>query len=349
MGLAINNLTAGKYWGLRRLANHDGHFTMLAVDQRPPIKNAVAQARGEHEPRAEDVQNVKRSLIKHLGTDASAVLADPHWALASALEVADPSAGLIVTLEDSLFTDTPQGRLSNSIPNWSVEKIKRVGGDAVKVLVWYRPDAGKDVIDKQKAWAQAVGEACQRYDLPYIFELLLYPFPHEDGATTAYIENPNKHPEMVIQSVEDFADPQFGIDVFKLESPLPAVSLPDKPSEETLSWFHELHRAAGRPWVMLSAGADASSFTNVLTHAYAAGANGFLAGRAVWADALKRWPDKKAFNAALAGPARANLQHFMTQTKAQASPWHQHEGYGSDGAQLAATKLAMQDHTVGFV
>ena len=37
------------------------------------------------------------------------------------------------------------GRLSSNIDNWSVDKIKRMGGDAVKVLAWYRPDASADV------------------------------------------------------------------------------------------------------------------------------------------------------------------------------------------------------------
>ena len=37
-------LSPGKLWGLRRLADAGGRFKMLAVDQRPPIKNLVASA-----------------------------------------------------------------------------------------------------------------------------------------------------------------------------------------------------------------------------------------------------------------------------------------------------------------
>ena len=32
----------GKLWGMRRLADAGGRFKMLAVDQRPPIKNLIA-------------------------------------------------------------------------------------------------------------------------------------------------------------------------------------------------------------------------------------------------------------------------------------------------------------------
>src|SRR5690606_40537429 len=61
---------------------------------------------------------------------------------------------------------------SDLIDNWSVEKIRRIGGDAVKVLAWYRPDASEDVIAHQQAFVRAVGAECRRYDIPYVLELL---------------------------------------------------------------------------------------------------------------------------------------------------------------------------------
>ena len=67
------------------------------------------------------------------------------------------------TLEDSIFEDTPSGRLSAEIDNWSVEQIKRAGGDAVKVLAWYRPDAGPDVLEHQHNFVRRIGEACRRF------------------------------------------------------------------------------------------------------------------------------------------------------------------------------------------
>jgi tagatose 1,6-diphosphate aldolase len=41
-----NKLQLGKQWGLRRMANAQGHFTMVALDQRPPIINLIAAKRG---------------------------------------------------------------------------------------------------------------------------------------------------------------------------------------------------------------------------------------------------------------------------------------------------------------
>jgi len=58
--------------------------------------------------------------------------------------------GRIHRLEDHRFEDTPGGRRSHSIAQWSVEKIKRAGGDGVKVLAWYRPDAAPEILEHQK-------------------------------------------------------------------------------------------------------------------------------------------------------------------------------------------------------
>ena len=45
-------ISAGKYWGMRRMADASGRFKMTAVDQRPPIKNPIRAKRGTAEARA---------------------------------------------------------------------------------------------------------------------------------------------------------------------------------------------------------------------------------------------------------------------------------------------------------
>ena len=99
-------LTPGKLWGLRRLADDQGRFKMLAVDQRPPIKNLVADARGTSQSDYEDVALVKRLLVDELGVEASVVLVDPHYAYPKAIDAVSPRQGLLLTLEDSVFEDT---------------------------------------------------------------------------------------------------------------------------------------------------------------------------------------------------------------------------------------------------
>ena len=326
-------LSAGKIWGMRRMADNGGRFKMNAVDQRPPIKNPIKEIRGTAEAPWQDVAGFKTMLIEELQTHASAMLLDPHYAYPHGIAAYDPAKGLILTLEDSLFDDTPGGRLSAEIDDWSVDKIKRVGGDAVKVLAWYRPDADADVCRRQQDFVARIGEACARYDIPYVFELLVYPLAADAAQTSDYIEMKSKKPDLVLDSVRTFADPRYGIDLFKLESPLAADAVPGVGAdgwEEAQTLFDALGEAAGRPWVMLSAGAGMAAFRNILTHAYHAGASGYLAGRAIWLKAFQQFPDWDAIRSDLRGPAVAYMQDINALTDAQARPWHAHPCYDGD-------------------
>lgn len=285
-------LTPGKAWGLRRLAGADGRFAMLAADQRPPIMTIAKTARGTPDARFDDVAEIKQLIVEHLAPEATAVLLDPIWAYKRCIPHVSPRQGLLLTLEDHAFKDTPEGRYSNEIADWSVDHIKRFGADGVKVLAWYRPDASKAVLDHQERFIRKIGEDCRRNDICFLLEFLVYHL----GGDVGYAEDPQKYPEMVIESVRRFSGAEYGIDIFKLESPLPAKALadPDGGSAEARNaqkLFDALGEACGRPWVMLSAGASAQDFRNVLTYAYRAGANGYLAGRAIWWQAMQAYPD----------------------------------------------------------
>ncbi len=327
-------LSAGKYRGMRRLADGQGRYKMTAVDQRPPIKNLIRERLGLASAPWEDVAGFKELLIRELQGESTAMLLDPHFAYPRGVTMLDARLGMILTLEDSLFTETPGGRLSAEIDDWSVEKIKRAGGDGVKVLTWYRPDADPAVCRAQQEFTARVGEACRRYDIPYVFELLVYPLASDREQTRDYVEMKTKQPELVLESVRTFADPKYGVDLFKLESPIPAADLPAPGTEgsaEAQALFDELGRAAGRPWVMLSAGAGMEQFRRVLHYAYAAGASGYLAGRAIWLEAFQRFPDWAAIEAGLREQAVPYMRELNVLTDAAATPWHRHPCYGEAG------------------
>lgn len=340
------NLRLGKTWGLRRMANDAGHFTMVALDQRPPIANLVAARRGITlaEVSFADMVAVKRLLVDVLGHGASAMLMDPNYAFPAALDKLPAHTGLVVTLEDHRFRDTDGGRLSHSIRDWSVEKIKRAGGDGVKVLAWYRPDAAADVVAHQKAYVRSIGQECQRWDIPYVLELLVYPFPKGAGHTLDYVEAPEKMPQLVLDSVAEFAKPEYGVDLFKLESPLPGATLPaadgSAAHQQAQRWFDDmgaLCRTAGLPWVMLSAGVTPQQFLRVMAYAYAAGANGFLAGRAIWWEALQSFPDLAACRALLQAQGVHTLQELAMLTRQIGHAWR--PDYSAFGAMQAEGEL----------
>jgi tagatose 1,6-diphosphate aldolase len=344
-------ISAGKYFGLRRMADAAGRYKMTAVDQRPPIKNPIKAKRGTPEAPWEDVAGFKELLIRELQGESSAMLLDPHYAYPRGVTMLDARLGLILTLEDSIFRETPGGRLSSEIDDWSVEKIKRTGADAVKVLTWYRPDGDPAACAAQQEFTRRIGAACARYDIPFVFELLVYPLARDAEQTREYVEMRTKQAGLVIDSVRAFADPSFGVDLFKLESPVPAADVPEPGapgSEAVQALFHELDRAAGRPWVMLSAGAGMAEFRRVLHYAYAAGASGYLAGRAIWLEAFQHFPDWDRIRDALRGEAVPYMRGLNALTDAAARPWHSHPSYGPGGARVEPADSTFRHAYAGF-
>jgi tagatose 1,6-diphosphate aldolase len=342
-------ISAGKLWGLRRLADDAGRFKMTAIDQRPPIINLVKERRGlDHAPFA-DVVAVKRALALALAPRSSAVLLDPDYAYAELIDAISPRQGVIHTLESHAVDDTPAGRRTAAIPDWSVAKIKRAGGDAVKLLVWYRPDADAAVCRHQEDLVRWVGAACRRYDLPFVLEMLLYPLAGDAGRADP-LADPAVRPELVLQTVRIFAAPEYAVDLFKLESPLAAATLPapDAPAaRDTQAWFDRMAEAAGRPWVMLSAGAGKEAFRRVLTYAYRAGASGFLAGRAIWWPAFQRFPDLAAMAGELESDGVPYMRELCTLTDQLARPWSAHPAFG-DGPRLAGAGEAFRRQYLNF-
>lgn len=323
-------LTPGKLWGLRRMADARGIFKMTAVDQRPPIKGPIAKHLGVEQAPWDQVAAFKRLLVETLQDQSTAMLLDPHFAIPHAIDVLSPAKGLIVTLEDSVFAENTGGRLSSSIDDWSVAKIKRMGGDAVKVLAWYRPDADAEVNRHQQDYVKRIGEQCARYDIPFLFELLVYPLAKDADQTKDYVEMKGKKADDVLASVEEFAKPDYSVDVFKLESPVNATDVDGSSGVQAV--FDEMGRLAGRPWVMLSAGAGKPEFRRVLEHAFKAGASGFLAGRAIWLDAFNAYPDWSAIRSGLEGDAAEYMQDICELADEKAANWVSHSCYAKGGA-----------------
>ncbi|MFA5915438.1 MAG: tagatose 1,6-diphosphate aldolase [Burkholderiales bacterium] len=324
------NPRLGKLRGLRRMATPAGHFNMMAVDQRHQISSFIEKKLGIGADAASfaDMVAIKRVLVEALGEHVSAVLLDPNFSFPAALAKLPARTGFLVTLEDHRFEDTPGGRRSHSIRNWSVEKIKRAGGDGVKLLTWFRPDADPDILAHQKTFVESVGDECRRQDIALVLELLVYPFAKSARHNVDYGESSSRQPELVLDSVREFVHPRYGVDLLKLESPLPGATLPARDggaghlqAQRRFDAMGAICRDAGMPWVMLSAGVTPEQFMRVMEYAYAAGANGFLAGRAIWWDALQQFPDFGKFAAQLREQGRATLRELDALTLRAGTRW----------------------------
>jgi tagatose 1,6-diphosphate aldolase len=118
------------------------------------------------------------------------------------------------------------------------------------------------------------------------------------------------------------------VDLFKVESPVPAREVGEDAGSAVQAQFDELGRLCGRPWVMLSAGAGMAEFRNIMACAYKAGASGYLAGRAIWAEPFKAFPDWEAIRSGLRGQSLPYMRDLNRLTDAAATPWFEHPLYG---------------------
>ncbi len=335
-----NALSAGKLRALSTLADDRGRFTMIAVDQRPPIFAALARhgSRRPEEVGYDEVAAVKGALVEVLAPHASAVLLDPVWTHPHHLRAVPGRVGLISTLEDYGFDLVGGERRSRAIEGWSVAKIRRSGAMGVKLLAWHRPDLSDATQAHQDAFVEAVGRACAEHDLPFVLELLVYPLKGEDPGSAAYAR---AKPDRVLGSLRRYADPRFRVDLMKLEFPTELKRVDGFHAgaldgmardavhdlDETRAFLAAMDAASPVPWVLLSAGVGPREFALNVELAVDAGASGVLAGRAVWYDALAAYPDLDAVKARLRDRSVPYLKQLAGIVE-RALPWHRHRRYG---------------------
>ncbi|MGH7293214.1 MAG: hypothetical protein ACREJT_18490, partial [Myxococcota bacterium] len=98
----------------------------------------------------------------------------------------------------------------------------------------------------------------------------------DDGDRYPDVES---HGEAVLAAAKERA--AFGPDVYKAEVPGYQPGQLDRVEE----YAGRVTQALPMPWVVLSNGVEAADFAEAVRHAVTGGASGFLAGRAIWADA----------------------------------------------------------------
>ncbi len=275
----MKGLSIGKIRGLQQIANSDGIFTMCAMDHRGSLRSMIDEE-NPGEVNYEEMVQRKLELCSSLAKHASAVLLDPIFGAAQCIShsVLPSSTGLLVSIEASGYSGDKEHRLTRLLDEWSVEKIKRMGASAVKILVYYRPDL-KQLASQQLNTVNMVAVECIKYDLPFLVEPKSYPIGNE-------INNPQEFAslkeQLVIKTAQDItAQP---VDVLKAEFPADLHYRKDK--SELINLCHQLDMSSQVPWVILSAGVDFQLFCQQVEIACQAGASGFLGGRAIWQEAM---------------------------------------------------------------
>jgi tagatose 1,6-diphosphate aldolase len=322
----VRTLTVGKLAGLRRLSDERGIFYITAMDQRNSLKAIVDR---EHPDRVTPAQltEIKLSLAAALSPHSTAVLIDPQYGAPQAIAAGalDAHVGLLVTLEGETMRDVGQGKVTQIAEGFSAQKIGRLGGDAVKLLVRYRPDLA-DSATQNREVVQEVAEQCRQADLPFVLEAVAIPVGGQSRESFA-----KEKPDLVIQSAKDLSG---FCDLYKAEFPVDA-NVEKDPSVQ-LQYCQQLDQASVVPWVLLSAGADIGPFSQSVEVACQAGASGFLAGRAIWKDYVAIGDAAKR-REALESKAVHNLKVLTHIAKRDARPWTSHPGHRLPTAKDFAT------------
>ena len=336
-------LTPGKLTGLRLITDSNNRFKVLALDQSNSFKKALRamhekagdRALGEEvsatkaagkptrpaEPSYEEIRDTKVEMVRVLGEHASATLLDVNFGARQALNALSipKHVGLIVRSEASKDPGIP----SECEPGWSVEKIKRMGAAAVKLLVYLDTEDAANV-KAQIAFVEKVAKACQEQDILLMTEELSFPRKGEDKSTPSYKARKVKN----ILEATRLIGP--ATDILKLEFP---GNMKDDSTQQMVDNLGKLDEAAMRPWVLLSAGEKFDLFAKQVELAMKAGCSGYMAGRAIFNEYFDQ-PDAGARANFLKSTGCDRMKTLNKVVDAHAKSWL--DRYGITPKELAA-------------
>jgi tagatose 1,6-diphosphate aldolase len=335
-------ISEGKWRRLRSLADGEGRFKMMAIDQRGSLSDAIAKVtnRSPEQVAGEELAKAKEVITRVLAPYATAVLTDPIYGYPYSFQSIPRGIGLLLAHEETGYErsgPTGKERKTNLVAGWSVEKAQRAGADAVKLLLYYHPDASEEVRRYQQDLVRRLGEECEQAGMPFLLELVSYAL---EEASTNTDEFARKKPDLVIRSAREFSAPKYKVDVLKLEFPADlkrtrefcggAFDGQERQAVYQLSevkeFCRQLNEGAGMPWVILSAGVGIEEFLIQVALATEAGASGFLCGRAIWKDAVPLYPDVARMEEWLGSQGVYNFLRANAYAH-RAVPWFSHRKF----------------------
>jgi tagatose 1,6-diphosphate aldolase len=298
----------GSRRGLAASALSNGTFAMLALDHRQNYRKEMSP----DDPASvsyDDMVDLKRAMVRALSPVVSGVLLDPEIGAAQCITDGSlpGSVGLVVAIEATGYSGEPEARLSRVLDGWSVEKVKRMGASAAKLLLYYHPDSS--TADHQERLLADVATSCRNVDLPLFVEPLS--FSTRDRRPLSGDERRR----VVVETARRLTT--IGGDVLKAEFPYDKAVIDQDRWRDACA---ELNAASSLPWVLLSGGVDHDTFAKQVAVACEAGASGVLAGRSVWAEAATlASPERDRF---LTTTARERMRGLTEIVTGLGHPWH---------------------------
>lgn len=305
----MRKLSIGKIRGLQQTSTERGAISVLALDHRNNLRTALSP----QDPKSvtdEEMSRFKTDVVGSIARASSAVLLDPEYGLANCIgtRALPGHVGLIATLDQTGYTGNIHARISQVLPDWGVAKARRMGANAVKLLVYYHPDAS--TAGEMEKLVARVGEECKQQDITFYLETLSYSL---SSSTNKLL--PDERRRVVIETAKRLTP--LGVDVLKAEFPMDISS-----EVNEVAWGKacaELSLASCVPWVLLSASVGFEIFLRQTTIACQEGATGVAVGRAVWQEATTMKGEvRETF---LNGKVLERMQRVTAICNALAKPW----------------------------
>jgi tagatose-1,6-bisphosphate aldolase len=302
----------GKLRRLQRISDTDGFIRVAAIDHP---ENYLALFDSDlTKVSDEEVVLSKLELVAAMSAESTAVLLDPVWSFGQAVlsQTVPAGVGIISGLEHLAYSPSGFGTETVLREGWTVPVLARLGGDAAKLVLFHRAERA-EVSASQHRLVERLAEECQREQLPLVVEPLWYPMEGESLNDPAVRSS---RVDAIIGSARSFAE--AGADVMKVEFP-GYVDTADGRAR-AVDDCRRLDDAIDVPWVLLSASATYEQFRTQVAIAAGAGACGFMAGRAIWGDAVGRYDEARRAEGARTAAARLRE---LRETLVQAGHgWH---------------------------
>ncbi len=340
--MAKIKMTAGKFKGMKAVADQNGVIAALAIDQRGSLKKAMAKVMGR-DPSPEEMSEFKVLVAEELTPYASAILLDPEYGLEAARRRAK-NAGLFLAYEKTGYDVNVKGRLPDLLPEWSVLRLVEAGADVIKVLLYYDPDDEARINTIKQAFVERIGAECRGCDVPFFLEVVAYSDAIGDEKG---IEFARAKPGKVAAYMREFSHPRYGVDVLKVEVPVNmryvegSRANPDGQvaytREQAGEYFRQAAAESRVPFIYLSAGVSDAVFRETLELAVEANTpfSGILCGRATWQDGIPEYGrgGAAALRSWLATRGVQNIQTFNEILARGAKPWWDFYG-GKDNIEI---------------
>ena len=304
--MTTQSLTPGKWRGLKATSGENQTFSILAFDQRGNYR-AMLPAEADFAT----ASRIKAEVVAALAPNTTAVLLDPVYGLEAALAMPG-GCGLLMAVEKTGYAGSALERRVDFIPGWDVGLIRRMGASAVKLLVYYHPDA-EEAAAEIDATVTRIAADCRLHDLPLFVEPLSYSI--DESVRSDSPEFAVQRPRIVIETARRLS--RLGVDVLKMEFPLNVAHEADETKWREAC--EALSEASIVPWTLLSAGVDFPTYTRQVAIACESGASGFVGGRAIWKEAINMTAEQRA--SFLADEGTRRVEQLRTLVERVARPW----------------------------